>query len=321
MPANTPLRDARRLLIVDGGQTGTRVRIVTGNTITGRSVTDHDAEPIRTDRPVVEQIADITRRLLHHEPVVESVLLAGLTGLTPQGARTRELLGLTADVGVESVRLAHDSVSAYLAANALEFGVTTAVGTGVVTLGVGPSGLARVDGWGNIVGDAGSAYWIGRAGIDAALRAFDGRGPRTDLSPLAVAEFGPLPEVYMVLQSDPYRVRRIAAFARTVAERADSGDASSVAIIDAAAQELAISVAAAAHRSGTATNSPRISWIGAVLAGNALLHEKFVTAVHARLPGARVEKPLGSTLDGVQRLIDITDEHPLYSEIHHAPAK
>ena len=46
-------------ILIDGGQTGTRVRIETPD---GGS--DHDAPPIRTDRPVVEQIAATVRDIL-----------------------------------------------------------------------------------------------------------------------------------------------------------------------------------------------------------------------------------------------------------------
>ncbi len=42
--------------------------------------------------------------------------------------------------------------------------------------------VARVDGWGNIMGDAGSGYWIGREALDAVMRAYDGRGPQTALT-------------------------------------------------------------------------------------------------------------------------------------------
>lgn len=52
----------------------------------------------------------------------------------------------------------------------------------------------RADGWGHLLGDCGSGAWIGRAGLEAAPRAYDGltcchprsteRNPRGAASPL-----------------------------------------------------------------------------------------------------------------------------------------
>ncbi|WP_341476215.1 BadF/BadG/BcrA/BcrD ATPase family protein, partial [Cryobacterium zongtaii] len=55
-------------------------------------------------------------------------------------------------------------------------------GTGVVTLAVGVHDVARIDGWGNLIGNAGSGYWIGRAALEAVMREYDGRGPVTVLT-------------------------------------------------------------------------------------------------------------------------------------------
>ncbi|MGV9825507.1 N-acetylglucosamine kinase [Gordonia sp. NPDC003429] len=300
-----------RRLIIDGGQTGTRVRLI----IDGH-ITEHEAAPVRTDHPVVEQIADVARAALADHPDTTTVLAAGVSGLTPEHSRPGDLLRMTATMGVSEVRLAHDSVSAYLGANGLAFGVTAAVGTGVVTLGVGPAGTARVDGWGHIVGDAGSAYWMGRAGIDAALRAFDGRGQATGLCEAAVVEFGPLPEIYMKLQADAGRVRRIAGFARTVGRLAQDGDDVAVTIIRAAATELTAAVRAALDRSGRQPGAPaRISWMGAVLTNNSLLRAEFISGVHSLGPGVEVGPPRGSSLDGVNRLLDLPHDHPLWDEV------
>ncbi|GAE70420.1 hypothetical protein JCM18909_3738 [Cutibacterium acnes JCM 18909] len=66
--------------------------------------------------------------------------------------------------GVSRVLLAHDSITSYLGALGDQLGVVTASGTGVITLAVGRHNVARVDGWGYIIGDAGSAFWLGRHG-------------------------------------------------------------------------------------------------------------------------------------------------------------
>ncbi len=83
--------------------------------------------------------------------------------------------GRAADTSIAEVALAHDSTTSYLGALGDEPGVMITSGTGVVTLAVGPDDVARVDGWGWIMGDSGSAYWIGRNALEAAMRGYDGR--------------------------------------------------------------------------------------------------------------------------------------------------
>ncbi len=312
-------------LAVDGGQTGTRLRIQRSDGLPtpGEPVSEPiKAGPIHTDRPVVAQIAEYARSVLcsseQGRPAITEVC-AGVSGLTPQWSRPDDLLAALRDTGVESVALAHDSVSAYLAANRDAFGAVVAVGTGVVTLGVGTSGTARVDGWGYLYGDAGSAFWIGRAGLDAALRAFDGRGSSTMLQDRATETFGPLPELYMTLQGDPDRVRLTAGFARIVDDCARAGDAVAAGINNDAAQQLALSVRTALAGSGWTPGTPgRVSWMGNVLGRNDQIRTRFAELVTEGAPGVVVEPPLGTPLDGVAMLLDIPADHPLDAQIHRA---
>ncbi|WP_394276120.1 N-acetylglucosamine kinase [Luteococcus sp.] len=238
------------VLVMDAGQTGVRAEL----TVDDRVLLHHEGEGVVTDRPVVPQLAAMAREvldrataqgLLGREPVV---LAVGSSGLTPgeDAGQLAEAVG----VGVHKVLLAHDSITSYLGALGDRTGVVVAAGTGVVTLAVGDEQVARVDGWGNLIGDAGSGYWIGRASLDAVMRAHDGRGPATALSAPVQEHFdGDLEGAYMVLQADPHRVRHIAAWSRTVAELA-ADDEVCRDICERAGQELACSALAGLRRVG-----------------------------------------------------------------------
>ncbi|ACY21958.1 ATPase BadF/BadG/BcrA/BcrD type [Gordonia bronchialis DSM 43247] len=298
-------------IVIDCGQTGSRLRIDDGP--------DRDAAPVYTDRPVVEQVAALAREAVSAARSPVTALAAGVSGLTEQHARADVLLGMLTDLGVATVVLAHDSVSAYLAANGFAEGVTCAVGTGVVTLGVGPAGVARVDGWGHLYGDAGSGYWIGRAGIEAALRDFDGRGTHTALTRITEEVFGSLPELYMVLQGSPDRVSRTAAFAKRVDAAAAGGDVVAQDICRRAAAELATSAGAALTRSGWSAGRPaRISWMGNVLARSELIRDTFIATMTELAPGATIGPPGGTTLDGVTALLELPAGHPLGDSVTRA---
>ncbi|PZM40734.1 ATPase, partial [Salmonella enterica subsp. enterica serovar Derby] len=137
------------------------------------------------------------------------------------------------------VLLAHDSITSYLGALGDQLGVVTASGTGVITLAVGRHNVARVDGWGYIIGDAGSAFWLGRHGLDAVMRAHDGRGEPTVLSHTIGNDFDDIEAAYLELHADPLMVSRIAAYSATVTAAAEEGDHVSRDICVRAAHELA----------------------------------------------------------------------------------
>nr|WP_236778921.1 BadF/BadG/BcrA/BcrD ATPase family protein [Agromyces seonyuensis] len=234
----------------------------------------------------------------------------GVSGLTPAEAKADELLESLRPFGTRRVRLAHDSVSAYLGALDTDFGAVVAAGTGVVTLGVGAGGVARVDGWGFLIGDAGSGYWIGRAALDAVLRAHDGRGAATSLSGPVLAEFPDVEAAYIELQSDPAKVARIARYSAVVAEHAPD-DAVARGILELAGDEMAGSVLAALSRVGERENpAPKVRAIGGVFRSPDLF-SAFESSVRLVIPGADVAREEARPLEGVARLPHVTPDHPL----------
>ena len=80
------------------------------------------------------------------------------------------------------VRVMTDAEAALEAAVGYESGVVLIAGTGSIALGRNSAGnSARVGGYGPWIGDPGSAYEIGRHGVEAAARARDLSGPPTTL--------------------------------------------------------------------------------------------------------------------------------------------
>ena len=59
-------------------------------------------------------------------------------------------------------------------------GIVLIAGTGSICYGRNEEGqAARAGGWGYMLGDEGSGWWIGRRALSAVMRQFDGRGPAT----------------------------------------------------------------------------------------------------------------------------------------------
>lgn len=298
------------ILAVDAGQTAMKVRVVTPS-----GVRELSAPGIRTDRPLSPQLAEVARAALGAEGGPDATFAAGVSGLTDADADPDELAGALRDVGVRRVVLAHDSTTSYLGALADARGAVVASGTGVVTLAVGVDAVARVDGWGHIMGDAGSGYWIGRAALDAVMRAYDGRGPQTALTERVRERWSVLPGAYVALQSDPARVSVVASFARDVADLAAQADEVAVSITRAAAVELAESVTAGLRRVGEEDDpDAAVCAIGGVFR-SALLRQDFADALAGSGVAASVVPPRGEGIDGVLALASLSPEHPLSVEV------
>ncbi|MBX3194605.1 MAG: hypothetical protein KF727_05840 [Microbacteriaceae bacterium] len=291
-----------RHLAVDAGQTGIRTLLIVDGVRGERA----EYPGLLTSEPIIPQLGRLIGTAAAGSP--PDVVSIGTTGLTPEDTDPGELRRLTS---AGQVLLAHDSVTSYLGALGDARGAVVAAGTGVVTLAVGAAAVARVDGWGYLIGDAGSGYWIGRAALDAVMRAHDGRGPATALTARARAEFPDLEAAYIELQGDPGKVRRIAGYARAVTELAAT-DAVAASICDAASRELAASIAAGLERVGEAERpDPVVCGTGGVLRAPAIA-TRFAAALRSRWPQADLREALGSGIEGAALLPEV----PAGSALH-----
>lgn len=297
------------VLAIDAGQTGVKLRL----TRHGADDLDWSAPGIRTDRPLVPQLSALLDDAVLRKVQADAIGI-GVSGLTDRSVDAQALLNAASGLGASSLSLAHDSITAYLGALGNERGVVVAAGTGVVTLGVGRSKVARVDGWGYLMGDVGSGYWIGRAALEAVMRQFDGRGPGTALTEIILAEFPTLGDAYIELQGDDGRVSRIARFARYVAEVAAT-DAVAAGIIASASTELAQSALTALHRVGEASAAePNVHAVGGVFRSS-LVANSFADEIRSWLPHARVLAGHAHPLDGAVLLQQVGTSDALHSSV------
>ena len=309
---------ATAVLAIDAGQTGIKVRFVAAGApdaapVAPAAPVERVFDGVRTDAPILPQLAAVIRAFAAETPLGEGpVITAGVSGLTSAEYDAGALRALVAEFAPARVLLTHDSVTSYLGTLGAGHGAVIASGTGVVTLAVGPAGVARVDGWGYIMGDAGSGYWFGQQALGAVMRAHDRRGPATALTAVVRERWPDLEDAYVQLQSDPARVSVVASYARTVAELADT-DEVAARICAEGADELALSTVAALRRVELA-EAPVVSAIGGVF-GSSRVRAAFEDAVTAVFPDVRFEAPHGTGLDGAVELAALAADHPLLSLI------
>ncbi|MEV0348391.1 BadF/BadG/BcrA/BcrD ATPase family protein [Nonomuraea sp. NPDC050680] len=184
-------------------------------------------------------------------------------------------------------------------------GAGAGAGAGVgVGVGAGDGGeIRQADGWGYLFGDAGSGFWIGRRGLDAAYRGFDGRSAPGPLTDRARAVFGDLAELPAKLYLAPDAVAQVARFAVHVLELTE--DPTARAIVEEAGRELASTVTAAARCFPAGATVP-VAWTGRLLR-DPVLRAGFEAELARRLPQARLRPPTGDSLAGAALLAAADD--------------
>src|SRR5204863_821295 len=95
-------------------------------------------------------------------------------------------------IGYKSrILVVNDALIALVAGAGDNPGIVVIAGTGSIVYGRSAAGeAARAGGWGHMIGDEGSGYWIGREALAAVMRAADGRGPSTALTAEILRHFG-----------------------------------------------------------------------------------------------------------------------------------
>jgi N-acetylglucosamine kinase-like BadF-type ATPase len=159
---------------------------------------------------------------------------------------------------------------------------------------MGPDGRAwRSGGWGHVLGDEGSGYWLGVQSIKAALRDRDASGPETALSDAAIAFFDvpTLEELAYRVYSQPLAKREIAAFAIETQHLAERGDAVARELYTRGARKLSEQITAVILQTGL--SSPRavqfpVGLIGSGFKAGALFVEPIAEAVRTCAPEALV---------------------------------
>lgn len=139
----------------------------------------------------------------------------------------------------------HDAFIALAGATVCKPGVIVIAGTGAMAFGINEYGHeGRSDGWGHILGDCGSAYYIAQKALISACKAYDNRGSKTALLP-AIREYFNLDDfreiIYKVYGASTYDIAKIAPLVSKVAE---SGDEIAIEILKDAGYELASSAIA-----------------------------------------------------------------------------
>lgn len=289
---------------VDGGGTKTLVALAdeSGRELVRRTGPAGLVDP-RNPSAAAEVVAAVVREAVREAglPRGPEVLCAGLAGVGNRTEREAVREALLASRVAERVEIVTDGETALEGALGGGPGVLLIAGTGSVAYARGPDGrVERCGGWGMVVGDEGSGFAIGRAGLVAALRAMDGRGEETRLLPV----FLDLLDVEDVRGIPPWAGRaakaEIAALATHVIRAAEAGDPVALGIAEAEARALAEHADALRRRL-----DPWPDAVPVVFHGGLLGTELYAGLVRRALDGAaspfRVVPPVADAVAGALR--------------------
>ncbi|MBE9008569.1 N-acetylglucosamine kinase [Fortiea sp. LEGE XX443] len=211
-----------------------------------------------------------------------------------QELQNSQFLPITWDVDSANIVVCHDALIALVGGVGHDVGIVVAAGTGSIIFGRNQQGKTkRVGGWGYILGDEGSAYKIAIAGMQAALKSYDGRAISTSLVEDFKQHLGlsSLEELIEVIYKRGWGVKEIASLAPIVDLAATSGDELANHIIDDAVKELVKATSTVIHKIFSHNSAFEIVTTGSVWRGKCQIHARFTTAIVNQFPQVKVIFP------------------------------
>ncbi|HDJ89335.1 MAG TPA: hypothetical protein ENG40_01405 [Thermoprotei archaeon] len=210
----------------------------------------------------------------------------------------------------------HDSVIALVGAHAGRPGIIIIAGTGSVAAGINRNRrYVRVGGWGYLLGDEGSAFTLGRRGLIAVLREYDGRGISTKITEKIFSKLGinDYEDIILKIYGAKEVVGRIASLAPCVTEAAAEGDSIANEIISSEMENVGELIYTVAKRLEMLGEEIPIAIIGGVFRAGEIVIEKLKRSLRRYGLKFRLIKPIfppsiGATIWSLQSIgIEVDD--------------
>jgi N-acetylglucosamine kinase-like BadF-type ATPase len=234
--------------------------------------------------------------------VVPAAICLGIAGVDrPEDATV--VRGIMSRIGYKArILVVNDALIALQAGIGAAAGIVIVAGTGSIAYGCDfQARAARAGGWGYVLGDEGSGYWIGRLALRAIVREADGRGQPTTLTPRVLAHFGVARpgELFQTVYRQDFKPAAVAALAIHVQHARDEGDAVAIAILDRGAKELVAAAQSVANQLDLTGEEFSFVLAGGMFKAVPWLREEVVRLLPAIAPRSRtipldVEPALGA---------------------------
>lgn len=232
--------------------------------------------------------ANIIRR--YKKAFALDAVVLGLAGTDRPPVHNRLLRWLKKALPARHHLLTSDAAIALQAAIGASPGLIVISGTGSIAFARpdkahGAGRVLRSGGWGTLFDDAGSGYDLGRKAIAAALRDFDGRGPRTELRGRLCAALR-LNEITQVILK-PLGPQQIAALLPVVLESGRQRDPVARRLLEDAGRELSELALALLGRLGWTRRALPVVCAGGVFRSSPEVRRSFLRHLRRGAPRAR----------------------------------
>jgi N-acetylglucosamine kinase-like BadF-type ATPase len=252
------------------------------------------------ERGAEKILEGVVNDILARHRVVPDAICLGMAGADREGDGqvAREILRRIA--GGARTLVVNDALPALVAGVGDAPGIVIICGTGSIAYGRSARGVAaRAGGWGYLLGDEGSGYWIGLKALRAVARAADGRGPATRLTARLLAHFHLRQPSDLIRAVYPLALPALAALAPEVEAERAGGDPVAAAIMAEAVEALVAAASSVVVRLGMQDEAFAFVLAGGVFAGVPFLADRvrprlLALASRSRAQSLQVSPALGA---------------------------
>lgn len=301
----------RYVIGVDGGQTSTTAIIAdeTGCLLGighgGPANHIHESGGVERVRRSLSDAIRAARRMADLENARIAAACLGMTGGSAEMEAICEPV-----VPTDCLTLGQDTRIALYSVTFGRPGAVVIAGTGAAAYGLNNAGdEASAGGWGYLMGDEGSGYWIAVRALNACCRAADGLEPATQILPLLLQhfEYTDLKQIHRRVYSGDMARPDLAALSEIVGRAAAQGDAMARRILREAGKELAQIVVAVLKRLNLCDVPVTVGTVGGVFRAGRLVLRPFREAVYRDAPAAdiipsRVPSAVGAALMALEEI-------------------
>jgi N-acetylglucosamine kinase-like BadF-type ATPase len=253
-----------------------------------------------TSKIILTLLNDCIRKFNNDSSDIENIVIgAAGAGRKEDADKLKHLLLETLSregVKLKSLTVVSDAQIALKGAFPNEAGCILIAGTGSIIYGKDEKGnIYRAGGFGRLLGDEGSGYSIGKKGLQAAAKYFDGRGDKTLIVKL-------IEEKYSINTSDKLITKvykenfDIASIAEVVIIAAENEDLIAHHILHEEVEELIHHISTMMKKVDTI--DLRVSFAGSLISNNNIYSDMLRDKIKTSLPSVKLVTPKYSPIEG-----------------------
>lgn len=305
---------------IDGGGTSSRAVLMnSGGKVLGwgrAGSSNYDDVGVDLARENIRLAVDLAWNMSALYPRPVDAVFLGMAGVVSAADRA-VIKGIAHDLHMapdEYIGVDHDISIALAGGLALEAGIVLIAGTGSSCYGRTADGRdCRVGGWGHLLDDEGSAYYLALEAMRSVVRSLDGRMSETKLvgELMAVLNIQDGQDIMHRFYSPMMSRSQIAAMAPVVIKTAERGDRIAQEIVCEGQKKLARLVEVAARRLNFPPNAIKVTVTGGLMQSGDYFKQGLYLSISQRVAGINILEPILPPVSGAAlRALQLLGESP-----------